>query len=208
MFIFDNARNPRGYIGRIILRIMNGFVHEELGLWAISHIEATPDLILDIGCGGGGNIHRLLDKFPHAFVSGIDYSPISVKLSRELNATEIEKGRCHIELGDVHFLHAESDSIDVITAFETIYYWTDIEQSLKEIFRTLKPNGIFVIANGADADGGWTWDRFVKGMHTYSATEIQGLLSKVGFVNINVLRRENHFLCVIASKIDKYDHTS
>lgn len=208
MFFFDNASNPKGLLGSFILRFMNGFAHKELADWAISYIEATPSLILDIGCGGGGNISRLLNKFPHALVSGIDYSPTSVKLSRELNSTEIEKGRCHIELGDVHCLRAESDSIDVITAFETIYYWTNIEQSFREVLRTLKPNGVFVIANGADADGGWTWDRFIKGMHTYSATEIQGLLSKVGFVNINVLRRENHFLCVIASKIDKYDHTS
>lgn len=201
MFFFDNARNPKGIIGRLILRVMNGFAHKELGDWAISYIEQTPDKILDVGCGGGGNISRLLNKFPKALVCGIDHSPISVKLSRELNSTEIEKGRCKIEIGDVHCMCVESDSIDIITAFETIYYWTDIEQSFKEIFRTLKPNGIFIIANGADADGGWTWDKFIKGMHTYSSTEIQELLSKTGFVNIKILKRENHFLCVIASKI-------
>ena len=47
----------------------------------------------------------------------------------------------------------EDNTFDIITAFETVYFWPEIEKSFNEVKRILKPGGIFLIvleSNGSD----------------------------------------------------------
>ena len=62
---------------------------------------------------------------------------MSVQVSRELNEKEIKDGRCEIFEGDVSEIPLEDESLDIVTAFETIYFWQDIEKAFKEIHRVL-----------------------------------------------------------------------
>ena len=58
--------------------------------WGFTHIEIAENYIcLDIGCGGGANVKKLLEKSPHGKVTGIDYSEISVEKSQKINKAEI-----------------------------------------------------------------------------------------------------------------------
>lgn len=199
---FNNAKNPSGILGKYILKFMNGYGHKDLAEWAIEFIGIIDgESILDIGCGGGGNIFRLLQRFPNSVVNGIDYSQTAVKLSKKNNAKAIAEERCKISLGEVQCLPFDSESFNIITAFETVYYWKDIEKSFREVFRTLKPNGKFSIVNGADAEGGWTWDSYIDGMHTYTPAELEQILTQTGFEDIQIFRRQDcHFVCIIACK--------
>lgn len=182
--------------------IMNSYGHEWLAEWVFDFIEiCNGDSLLDIGCGGGGNISRLLQKYPHSSVYGVDYSPTSVALSKKINVKEIKNNRCRVILGDAQNIPFESNSLNVVTAFETIYYWQDIEKCFREVFRILQQNGKFVIVNGADAEGGWKWDKYIDGMHTYLPFELEILLRKTGFKRIKIFRKKEwHFLCVVACK--------
>ena len=93
--VFNNARKPQGVIGKIMVTGMNGNAHAMLAKWALSNLVINDDSrVLDIGCGGGGNIARLLQLCPNGYVAGIDYSPVSVKKSIEVNAAAIAHKRC------------------------------------------------------------------------------------------------------------------
>lgn len=199
---FNNARKPQGLLGKWIMRFMNGHAHQDLADWAFPFFDIDDgDSILDIGCGGGGNVARFLKKFPNSIVKGIDYSPVSVALSREINQDEITKGRCQITEGNVLNLPYESFSMDVVSAFETVYYWPDLVDSFRQVYRVLKPNGKFIVINGADAEGGWIWDKYIDGMHTYTPSELRQYLESSGFKEVKVVRKKDlHFLCVIAYK--------
>lgn len=204
-YFFNNARNPKGLLGMWILEFMNGFSHKELAEWALAFMEIKDgDSVLDIGCGGGGNISRLLKKYPSSVVKGIDCSPISVALSKRHNAKEIDNNRCQISEGNVRSLPYKSSSFNIVTAFETVYYWPEIEKSFKEVLRVLKEDGLFFIINGADAEGGWVWDRYIEDMHTYTPLELETHLISSGFENVEIIRKKDyHFLCVIAFKYNK-----
>lgn len=67
--------------------------------------------------GGGANLQRLMQRSLKGKVTGVDYSPVSVEKSRKVNAN----------------------------AFETVYFWPDIEKSFSEVKRILAPGGKFLI---------------------------------------------------------------
>ena len=113
---FNNAKNPKGILGRYILKFMNGYAHKDLAEWALRFIGIIDgESILDIGCGGGGNLSRFLRRFPNSTVNGVDYSTTAVELSKKNNVKEIERGRCKILLGDVQRLPFDSNLFDIVT---------------------------------------------------------------------------------------------
>ena len=114
--IFSNTRKPEGFFGRMMVNGMNGGGHARMAEWGLSHLTLTADAnVLDVGCGGGANVARLLKRCPKGTVTGIDYSPVSVKKSTEVNAAAIAAGRCHILEGSAAALHFEEGVFDLVS---------------------------------------------------------------------------------------------
>ncbi len=151
MGIFDNMRKPKGKLGEIQLKSMNK-EHTPISLWVLKHLDIKEsDVILDVGCGGGININRMAEKAKKVY--GVDYSEKSVKISREVNEDLIDKEIVEVKQGNVQNLDYEDNTFDIVTAFETVYFWPDIENCFGEVKRVLKPGGIFLIgmeSNGSD----------------------------------------------------------
>ena len=100
-------------------------------------------MVLDCGCGGGANIKTLLKLCHKGKVHGIDYSAVSVEKMREkVNARAIAAGRCTVQQASVAELPFEAEQFDVVTAFETVYFWPELAQNFREVYRVLKPGGV------------------------------------------------------------------
>ena len=202
--IFSNTRKPEGFFGRMMVNGMNGGGHARLAEWGLSFVKVAEDAnVLDVGCGGGANIARHLNRCPRGKVTGIDYSPVSVKKSREVNAAAIAAGRCKVVEGSADALPFEDVCFDLVTAFETVYFWPSIEECFRGVRRVLKEGGRFVIVNEDDGLSGnkEKCDKIIVGMHTYTPDELRTHLSAAGFRDIAVHNDEkNHWLCVSAVK--------
>lgn len=202
--IFSNTRKPEGFFGRMMVNGMNGGGHARLAEWGLSHLTLTADAnVLDVGCGGGANVARLLKRCPKGTVTGIDYSPVSVKKSTEVNAAAIAAGRCRVLEGSAAALPFEEDTFDLVTAFETVYFWPDIEECFRGVSRTLKAGGRFAIVNEDDGLTGKNekWEKMIDGMHTYTPDELRTHLTNAGFRDIAVHGDDkHHWLAVIATK--------
>ena len=62
--VLQNTSCPQGFWGRMILRGMNCF-HASLANRGMMQVEWQPEWnVLDIGCGGGANLKRLLELCP------------------------------------------------------------------------------------------------------------------------------------------------
>ena len=91
MGFFENTRKPQGVGGKLMVKMMNSG-HSKLAQWGFTKICAKPDAkVLDIGCGGGANIAKWLDKCVDGHVTGLDYSEVSVAESGNLNAVAIKQ---------------------------------------------------------------------------------------------------------------------
>lgn len=203
MGYYQNACKPEGLDGKMMLNRMNNS-HAAMAEWGFNHITIQEDdLSLDIGCGGGANVRTLLEKSIHGKVKGIDYSEVSVEESTKMNADAIKDGRCQIIQGDVMALPFSDASFDVITAFETVYFWPDISKAFEQVFRVLKDGGIFLIcneSNGEDPEGE-KWLDEIEGMTIYNSDQLRLLLQQAGFSNINIDKKENGWICAAAEKI-------
>ena len=143
MSFFENTRKPVGFGGKIMVAMMN-FGHSAMAEWGLSFLQPAPDaMVLDCGCGGGANIKTLLKLCPKGRVQGIDYSAVSVEKARKVNARAIAAGRCAVQQASVAELPFEAEQFDVVTAFETVYFWPELAQNFREVYRVLKPGGTF-----------------------------------------------------------------
>ena len=190
MGFFDNMRKPKGKLGNIQLKSMNK-EHTPVSLWGLKHLDIQgDDVILDVGCGGGININRMASQAKKVY--GVDYSIESVKLSREVNQEYIQQGKVEVLEGNVQALPFEDDTFDIVTAFETIYFWPDIEKCFGEVKRVLKPGGIFLIgmeSNGSDNMVMKLSEKLID-MTVYNDEEVTGFLENNNYSDVTVYLRD------------------
>ena len=201
MSFFENTRNPVGLGGKIMVALMN-LGHSPVARWGLRFLELTPDAkVLDCGCGGGANIKRLLKLCPKGTVWGIDYSPVSVEKSKRVNEAAVTKGRCDVLRASVTELPFESEQFNAVTAFETVYFWPDLPQCFREVWRVLKSGGTFLICNesNGDTDKDEKWTEIIGGMTIYKDIELKSCLEQAGFFDVQIHKKKS-WLCVTARK--------
>lgn len=195
--IFANFGKPTGAIGKFILKGMN-ISHSAASKWGLSHLILRPaDKVLDIGCGGGANIARLLRLCPNGYVAGIDHSEESVALSSKRNKTAIGT-RCDIVCADVSDMPFDDNTFDAVTAFETIYFWRDLSKCFSEVNRVLKKDGVFMIEYAAE-DMSSAWSNIIDNMTIYTNQELEKYLEQTGFSEIKIHKR-GICVCITAKK--------
>lgn len=200
MSFFENTRKPVGFGGRIMVAMMNSG-HGAMANWGFRFVHISPNAaVLDCGCGGGANIKKLLEKCPQGTVKGIDYSKASVEKSRKVNAKAIQADRCEVLQANVMDLPFEDNAFDLVTAFETIYFWPDLLQSFREIHRVLNTGGTFFICNesNGDTDKDDKWTEKISGMTIYNGDQIKAILEQVGFDHIRIEKNNKGWICVTA----------
>jgi len=184
---FSQTKKPEGFLGKVMVNGMNTGGHASLAEWGFGFIgNKKAARSLDCGCGGGANVKRLLERSEKAY--GIDYSGVSVQKSRQTNAGAIRSDRCEIRQADVCSLPFENDSFDIVTAFETVYFWQNIEKAFSEIYRVLKSEGVFAITNestGTDKTS-VKFSQIIDGMNLYTGEKLKALLEKAGFTDVEI----------------------
>ena len=199
----SQTRKPEGFLGKMMLSGMNNG-HAKMADWGLSHLPAvTPAAAVDLGCGGGRNAGELLKKYPEAKVTAIDYSELSVAKAREYNREMIASGRCTVQQGDVSNLQLPEGSFDLATAFETIYFWPGLEACFAQVFRVLKPGGLFMICNESDGTDAVSlkFEKIIEGMKNHTAEQIEAALRKAGFSQVTCDHHPSKpWITVIAKK--------
>ncbi len=195
---FTNCAHPKGRGGRAMLKFMN-LCHAPLTNWGLTFAEIKDGwTMLDIGCGGGATLQRMLKRCSNAKVYGIDISEESVAKARKVNADKLNK-QVFITKGSAEKLPYEDGKFDLVTAVETVYFWPNLPKCLQEVRRVLKPGGRFVImVEVQDKDS--MWIELVEGMTAYQPEDLKIMLDDAGFTQTEIHRKKPTYATILGCK--------
>jgi len=130
-------RQPEGELGLQTAEMMNE-TNLAMTLAAFTSLQASSaDRVLEIGFGNGDHVGQLLDTVAELRYTGIDISESMVSEARVRNAATIAAGSASFHLGDGLTLPFENDSFEAIFTVNTIYFWEEPQNYLREIARTM-----------------------------------------------------------------------
>lgn len=192
--LIEQAKKPNGFVGSVMLRIMN-VAHSGMNTWLIKHSEVCDgDIVLDIGCGGGKTLQTLSKMNPGGKIYGIDFSEQAIKDSIKINKMDVANGKVIVKQASVSNIPYTDQFFDTITAFQTHYFWPDLANDVKEVFRVLKHGGKFIIMSEL-----YKINYHMKAYKTTS--EIEQLFESVGFQKIQIIQNaRKRCLCIIGMK--------
>ena len=199
--LLGNLRHPKGFLGALLARMMN-VGHGPMTQHVLRHLGIKEgDLALDIGCGGGEAIARMAAA--GAIVYGVDLSPTSVRVARAKNRAAIAEGRVRIEQANVDALPFGENMFDWVTAFETVYFWDNIQTNFSHILRALKPGGHFAVVLEAYRENGETKNfpaLFSRlDLTLYSLEDLRGFAETAGFEETSSFKGgKSNWLCFFA----------
>jgi 2-polyprenyl-3-methyl-5-hydroxy-6-metoxy-1,4-benzoquinol methylase len=102
---------------------------------ALSHV--TGDRIVDIGCGEGITLGKLVMLHPDKEIVGIDAEPENIAICQRYGLP--------IQYGTVFDLPFADDTIDCVLFFEVIEHLEEPGKALLEIWRVLRPGGRLIL---------------------------------------------------------------
>jgi ubiquinone/menaquinone biosynthesis methyltransferase len=95
---------------------------------------------LDLACGTGDLTRLLARRYPGGSVDGIDLTPAMLARARRRRGLRQAANVC-FRLGDLGRLPYPSVSFDLVTGGYALRNAPDLEESLREVLRVLKPGG-------------------------------------------------------------------
>lgn len=165
--------------------------------------EGFSGKLLEVPVGTGILTMPVYKTLPDTdIVNGIDYSEVSVERAQKLNRSAIACGCCEVQQGDVSELGFKDAQFDLVTAFETVYFWPGLPRCFGEGFRVLRPGGTFFICNECSGDTGKDvkWTEMIDGMTIYRDSQLRETLEQSGFHDVRIHKNNKGWLCVTAKK--------
>jgi ubiquinone/menaquinone biosynthesis C-methylase UbiE len=175
---------PRGLLGRITFFFMNRG-HKSIYENVANLLELRPeDDLLEIGCGNG----YFLKKYaPHVNnIAGLDLSELSVKLATRKNKDRVTAGTAKFTQGDASQLPWEDNKFSVATAMASFAGFPKPLESLKEMYRVLRPGGRAVISIEWNAEDGKDHTNEIRkyGYQIWSEDEVNNMFKGAGFSDV------------------------
>ncbi len=139
----------------------------------------NPFTFLDVGCGNGWVVRKIVNKSNCKKSIGIDKSKKMIIQAEKKISNNKEK-----------FFHTDVESwnykgkFDFIFSMESLYYADSIETALEKIYKLLKPGGQFFCGTDFYTDNKATarWAKIMKiQMHLHSKKEWKTFFQNTGF---------------------------
>ena len=128
--------------------------------------------VLDVGCGTGILLKTLSNCHD---VSGIDYSEDAISFCKL-------RGLVNVKQASANDLPFEDENFDLITCMDVLCHkGVDVKKALSEIYRVLKPRGIFVINLPAFNFLYSSHDRAVETARRFTKKELEHFLQESNF---------------------------
>ena len=137
------------------------------------YAPGTIDL-LDAGCGTGGMLKAIRERYPSSRLHGLDISEQACSAARA-------KSGASVVVGSVDALPHSDGSFDALISLDVLGYDLDVDEAVRGFFRVLRPGGHAILNLAA-----YQWmlsyhDRAVGQSHRYTRSGTRELFERHGF---------------------------
>lgn len=166
-------------------------------LASIKERSLKEKCVLDFGCSTGGFLRTLFHRSPFQRGIGIDVSAEAIENAKRA------KGALPLEF------HATTDisqflrTVDLAFSYEVIFLLPDIRQHARDIFKALKPGGVYYAATGCHTGCPlWeSWKPILNAttnlpLQNYSLDDFSSAFSEAGFTVSARRLRHDDFIAV------------
>jgi arsenite methyltransferase len=194
---------PSGLIGRLILAPMWNRRNAALNDAAFKRLALRPDdRVLEVGFGGGYLIGRMAEVVTAGGLAGVDVSQAMVDVcSRRFHAL-IQAGRLDLRCASAESLPYPDGHFTGACTVNSIFYWPDAPQAIRELSRVLEPGGRLVLC--LTCPESLQRKSFSQhGLRLYQAGQVEQMMRTAGFSQVDVIRhadRHRQFWSVKSAK--------
>lgn len=183
-FIARQLGKPQGLFGHLAMGHILAQGNASLNAWVRGLLPLQPtSTILDLGCGPGAALQAIAQQTPSGFAVGLDYASPMARQAYRRNRQLIRTGHAGIVQGDAAMLPFRDQAFNIVYAVNVIYFWPDVHQALREIWRILQPGGTLALGTRPQAQVEHL--AFMRhGLNVFHDSEIGELLSMMGFVAV------------------------
>jgi ubiquinone/menaquinone biosynthesis C-methylase UbiE len=177
---------PRGFVGRIGLIFMNR-MHKSIYENAAKVLKLQPeDDLLEVACGSGYFLNKYASHV-HT-VAGLDLSELCVEVATKKNKNRVVAGSAEFVQGDASRLPWEDSKFSAATSMGSFIGFAEPLESLKEIYRVLRPAGRAVISIEWNAEDGKDHSNEIAkyGFHIWTEDEVRTMMEEAGFSEVSI----------------------
>jgi len=181
--VVEQFRCPKGDVGIVMGEFLNntnnGIIKESIEALDLD----DKNRVLELGHGNCSHLPFLMEQAAHLKYFGMEISDVMLKEASRINADYIKNKDVLFQLYDgirVPYVH---NIFDRILTVNTIYFWGNPVTYLQEMFRVLKPGGIFVLA--------FTNSKFIEELSLvansddfvlYNKQDIENMIAETDFI--------------------------
>lgn len=183
---------PRRFTEWIDYKLMN-MGHKSIYENLAKVLELKPeDDLLEVACGNGYFLKRYASHVDT--VAGLDLSELAVKLATKQNKDRVTAGSAEFLCGEASQLPWEDNKFSAATCMGTFPWLFKPLDTLKEIYRVLRPAGRAVISIEWHTEDGLDRLKEIErfGHQTWSEAEVRNMFKAAGFSDISVTYAAGH----------------
>lgn len=202
-FLARQLSKPSKVIGPLILAQLWNHRNKALNDAALRFLGIEPgDDALEVGFGGGYLLGEVLTRVTHGLVAGIDVSAAMTDYCQSRFRRQLLAGKLDLKCASVSSIPYGDERFNKVYSVNSLFYWPDVGQGLKECWRVLRAGGIFVLIFTSRAS--LKNKPFAKhGLTLLDGEDIARIMKDVGFEITRVSEASDahrSYWCVVGSK--------
>jgi len=127
---YEDARSQGYFFDRVQRRVLS-----------LARDQASPEVVMDVGCGTGRLLRKAKQQYPKAHLVGVDAAEKMIHQAAML----LPEAEFHVAMAEA--LPLPDKSVDLAFSTLSFHHWADQAKGISEVARVLRPQGRFLLAD-------------------------------------------------------------